>query len=659
MTGLVMNNGRLMNKRKKDEQIDWSEIRLRYLPENAEDLLPDGWKLPILPQSVTNFLQHANEPNYDIRVLTRILEQDGNLTCELLKHVNSSAYGMRHKIATVRKALVTLGIRRCKMLLLTAAVHATIKKFNSHLFDLHQFWADSLERAKFAREVARVLRVDTELAYTGSMLQDFLIPVLAHNYVKKYVNYWNDRQSAVCDLPEFEISQFGVSHAQVGAICLRKWHVPDELVCAVLCHHMSYEDLQSQGLEDSHLHAVAASSLIPTSIIQHRNLAIPLSEWDQQDSSFDLFQIAERVDRDYATDVDAAPNRIQLAQRIEDCLASHLSAGLLRENLINRQFGSFVLEKCIGIGSSGSVFRARHTMMNRPAAVKVLNSEDHSPEDIARFEREVQMTSRLQHPHTISIYDFGRTPDGLFYYAMEYIDGISLKQLVQLHGPQPESRVIHILQQICSALEETHLAGMVHRDIKPENVLLSLRPRTGDHATLLDFGLVIDMQDQQKQKGQGIAGTPLYLAPEAIDSPNESRTASDLYAIGAVGYYLVTGQPLYTGNNAIDICLKQLTEIPPSPSDRLGRAISPDLENLLMRCLHKSPAQRPDSAQVLSRELASCVDAQQWSMDKACEWWRKNGSAETQACADEVCRRTDATVIIDMDSLCEEINAST
>jgi len=633
-----------MTSQRDAQKVDWTEIRTRLLPDDAESLLPQMWKMPVLPHSVSQFLLHANRPNYDTKVLTRILEEDTTLTCELLKHVNSSAYGLRHRITSVRMALTALGIRRVKMLVLTTAVQSTVRKFNSHLFDLHQFWADNLERAKFAREIARTLNVDPDLSFTGAMLQDFLLPVLSHAQMKDYVSYWENPDRRSADLVDYEQSRFGVNHAQVAGICLLKWNVPDELVCAALCHHMDYHQLETMGLLGTHIHAVAASSLIPVRIPQHRTPAIPLSEWDQNDSSFELFQIAEKVDEDYLNE-GGSSNRQPLADRIEHCLTKHLRGGTIQETLINRQFGNFVLEHCIGIGASGSIFRARHKMMDRPAAVKVLNNLDLSPADISRFEREVQLTSRLTHPNTISIYDFDRTDDGLFYYAMEYIRGLSLKQLVQLHGPQPAGRVIHILTQICGSLDEAHRNGLIHRDIKPENIAISQRGPHHDHVTVLDFGLVVDLQDESPVPSKGISGTPLYMAPEAIDSPGSGQTASDLYAIGAVGYYLLTAQPLYTGNDAIDICLKQLSEVPLEPSKRLGQPIAADVESLIMQCLDKSPQKRPKSAMDLARQLTLCHDAPNWTPDLALNWWNENADLHP---FDQPLQSQDATMIVDM-----------
>jgi len=615
-----------MDKAAPPRAIDWSAIRRKLLLDDGEFELPSSWKLPILPKIVTQFLQQANRPDYDIRKLAKLLEQDSQLTCELLKYTNSAAMGLRHKATTVQQALVNLGVRRSKMVLLTAAIHSTVKKFNSKLFDLHQFWADNLERAMFAREIAGELGADIDLAYTGAMLQDFLLPVIGQLNIKTYVAYWKDRNGVPSDLIDYELKEFGVQHAQVAAACLQQWSVPDELVCAVLCHHFTIDQIRQLGLENTHVHAVAASSLIPLAVPQHKSAGIVLSEWDQDDGSFDLCDIAERVDAFFLHhESQASSDRESLLARIERCLMQQLSAAMTKESLVDRQFGNFVLEKCIGEGAMGTVYRARHTMLDRPAAVKVLNKQELSSDDIARFEREVQLSSRLTHPNTISIYDYGRTADGVFYYVMELVEGLTLKQLVQLFGPLSPGRTIYLMRQICCSLAEAHEQGIVHRDIKPENIILSNRGSQGDLVTVLDFGLVRDLTNRDTLPTDGcLSGTPLYMAPETINDPGFSSPACDLYAIGAVGYYLLCGQPLFTGNDALDICLKQLQEHPPAPSERLKQPLPGDLEGLIMSCLNKSPEKRPQFASELEQGLLSCRDAHEWNGHEAWNWWKEN-----------------------------------
>ena len=200
----------------------------------------------------------------------------------------------------------------------------------------------------------------------------------------------------------------------------------------------------------------------------------------------------------------------------------------------------------------GVVYKGHHAMLRRPTAIKMLDVDKVNEGSIERFEREVQITSQLNHPNTVAIYDYGRTPEGVFYYAMEYLDGIDLQTLVERYGPQPVPRVIHILLQVCGSLYEAHSLGLVHRDIKPANIMLNRRGGEPDVVKVLDFGLVKAVDDQ-KQAGltqqASLTGTPLYMSPEAIQLPNSVDARSDLYAVGAVGYFLLTGHPVFEADN--------------------------------------------------------------------------------------------------------------
>jgi serine/threonine protein kinase len=235
----------------------------------------------------------------------------------------------------------------------------------------------------------------------------------------------------------------------------------------------------------------------------------------------------------------------------------------------------------------------------------------------------VQHTSQLCHPNTVAIYDFGRTPEGIFYYAMEYLDGINLEDLVQKFGPQPAGRVISILRQVCGSLAEAHSIGLVHRDIKPANIILTQRGGIPDFIKLLDFGLVRAVDEQQQARlttEDALAGTPLYLSPEAINQPDDVDFRTDLYALGAVGYFLVTGTPVFDGRSVIDILNKHTTAAPEPPSQRLGKPVLAELEALLLACLAKKPADRPASAADLAAGLERCVAAK-WSPEEAQAWW--------------------------------------
>jgi serine/threonine protein kinase len=243
---------------------------------------------------------------------------------------------------------------------------------------------------------------------------------------------------------------------------------------------------------------------------------------------------------------------------------------------------------------------------------------------LRRFEREVQLTSLLTHPNTVAIYDYGRTPQGTFYYAMEYLDGLSLEDLVRLDGPQPPGRVVHFLRQLCGALEEAHGVGLIHRDIKPANIIVCERGGLPDVAKIFDFGLVRHLQPDGDVALTGdnvIAGTPLFLSPEAVASPEAVDARSDLYALAAVGYALLCGRNVFEGRTVVEICSHHLHTPPVPPSHKLGRPLPGKLEALVMRCLAKDPALRPQTARELREALEACDDVAPWSEEAARAWW--------------------------------------
>jgi hypothetical protein len=289
-----------------------------------------------------------------------------------------------------------------------------------------------------------------------------------------------------------------------------------------------------------------------------------------------------------------------------------------------KQLGQYTLEEQIGEGGMGAVYRARHAFLRRPTAVKMLGKENVNEATLARFEREVQLTSRLNHPNTIAVYDYGRTSDGVFYYAMEYLEGINLEDLVKKFGPLPEGRVVGILRQVCGSLAEAHGIGLIHRDIKPANIYLTSRAGIPDFVKVLDFGLVKAVGAEEEAKitqANVTVGTPYYLSPEAVERPDTVTALSDVYAIGAVGYFLLTGTPVFTGKTVMEICMKHVKAIPDPPSKRLGRAVTPGVEEAILRCLVKDPAGRPPGTRALLDELARCEPSPPWAQAEAEAWW--------------------------------------
>jgi tRNA A-37 threonylcarbamoyl transferase component Bud32 len=297
---------------------------------------------------------------------------------------------------------------------------------------------------------------------------------------------------------------------------------------------------------------------------------------------------------------------------------------LHKATLAVRQLGQYTLEEKLGAGGMGTVYKARHALLRRPTAVKLLNMDRTSDDAVLRFEREVQLTSALTHPNTVAVYDYGRSPEGIFYYAMEYLEGMNLEELVKRHGPLPEARMVYLLRQICGSLAEAHAAGLIHRDIKPANLFLTCRGGMHDFVKVLDFGLSKAMaggKQAQITSSDTVIGTPLYLSPEAVMQPDQIDARADVYALGAVGYYLLTGEPVFTGETVMEICMQHVIAAPEPPSVRSGKPISTDLETLLLRCLAKLPSHRPSDAADLKRELERCVVLGTWTERDAAAWW--------------------------------------
>ena len=309
-------------------------------------------------------------------------------------------------------------------------------------------------------------------------------------------------------------------------------------------------------------------------------------------------------------------------------LTSRTLYGLRREVREARQLGQYLLEEKLGEGGMGVVYRARHAMLRRPTAVKLLPADKSSESTVARFEREVQLTARLAHPNTVTVYDYGRTPEGVFYYAMELLDGANLREVVEGGGPLPPARVLHMLEQVAASLVEAHGIGLIHRDIKPANILLCEMAGAPDVAKVVDFGLVKEVArgiDASVTSAGTLTGTPLYMAPEAITAPETLDARSDLYALGAVGYYLLVGDDVFGGRSIVEVCGHHLHSNPVPPSQRAESGVPADLEAVLLSCLAKAPEERPGSASDLRRRLRACAAFGSWTDEAAREWWTRYG----------------------------------
>jgi serine/threonine-protein kinase len=315
-------------------------------------------------------------------------------------------------------------------------------------------------------------------------------------------------------------------------------------------------------------------------------------------------------------------------------ITSSVIFGLRRRVHEAMRLGQYTLGDKVGQGGMGIVYKATHSMLRRPTAVKLLLPERSADVDLARFEQEVQLTALLTHPNTVAIFDYGRTPEGIFYYAMEYLDGLALDEVVMRGGPMSPGRVIHVLRQVCGALAEAHAAGLVHRDIKPSNIVLCKRGGVSDVAKVVDFGLVKNRAagaDAQTSAPDAVAGTPQYLSPEAIRTPQRVDGRSDLYAVGCVAYFLLCGRDVFEAETVVEICSEHLTAIPERPSRKLGAPLPADIEDVVLRCLEKDPAQRLQTAAALEGALAACDDADTWTSDQALAWWSLHGAAADHA----------------------------
>jgi serine/threonine-protein kinase len=314
---------------------------------------------------------------------------------------------------------------------------------------------------------------------------------------------------------------------------------------------------------------------------------------------------------------------------------SHVVTKLGQQVTRAREMGSYQLGELLGRGGMGEVYKATHRMLARPAAIKLIRPEMLGAIDdeaaklaVTRFRREAEAAANLRSQHTVELYDFGVTEDGTLYLVMEYIDGMDLDTLVRATGPLPTGRVVHLLRQVCDSLEEAHSTGLVHRDIKPANIYVGRVGLRHDFVKVLDFGLVKEVSSISTEHsmetipGQMALGTPAYMAPEmALGEAIDGR--ADIYALGCVAYYLLTGALVFEAEKAFQMIAKHLQAVPIPPSQRTDRPLSPELERLVLKCLAKNPNDRPGSAAQLARAL-EWIPTDAWGEEQAKAWWEMN-----------------------------------
>ena len=321
-----------------------------------------------------------------------------------------------------------------------------------------------------------------------------------------------------------------------------------------------------------------------------------------------------------------------------------LLQGLGRSVVAARQAGAYHLTERIGSGGMGEVWRASHQHLRRPAAVKIIRTpegaaanKDQSTALLKRFQREAQATAELHSQHTVQIYDFGVSSDGRFYYVMEFLDGADMQTLVEQHGPMSPARAIFLLEQLCDSLDDAHRSGLVHRDIKPANVIVCRYGHRYDFVKVVDFGLVqsaaSDNADIRLTADGQAPGTPASMAPEiATGKPADAR--SDIYAIGCVAYWLVTGALVFDADSSLQVILKHVQERPVPPSERTEMPLPKALDDAILACLAKDPAKRPQSCAELLETLAAIPLESPWNEERAANWWSQHQPAARPASGD-------------------------
>jgi len=357
----------------------------------------------------------------------------------------------------------------------------------------------------------------------------------------------------------------------------------------------------------------AALILFPTACIPYATLFF--MRWKSQ-------QAAEIFDMDQF----GMPVPMTFVAAFAAVYASHIIQSIRREAFKAKQFGQYRLKEKLGSGGMGEVYEAEHVLLKRPCAIKLIKPENEADTmALARFEREVRATAKLTHWNTVEIYDFGHADDGTFYYVMELLPGLDLNDLVEQYGPLPPERVVHFLRQACRALREAHASGLIHRDIKPANIFAAKRGGICDVAKLLDFGLVKqgvanESEDSQPTQARSFAGSPLYMAPEQAAAFDESDARADIYSVGAVAYYLLTGRPPFSEKSPLKVILAHSCDevVPPS---KVRDGIPTDLEKVALRCLAKNPEERFADVGSLDKALGDCECAGRWDDERAAAWW--------------------------------------
>lgn len=305
--------------------------------------------------------------------------------------------------------------------------------------------------------------------------------------------------------------------------------------------------------------------------------------------------------------------------------AAHTIHGARTSAFQARRLAQYRLIDLIGEGGMGRVYKAEHLLLKRSCAIKLIQPDKNADaRALRRFEREVRATAQLTHPHTVQVYDYGQTNEGIFFFAMELLPGMNLGELIKKTGPLPPDRSVHFLIQVSDALREAHEVGLIHRDIKPGNIFISERGGIRDYTKLLDFGVVreVKVDPSLSQTAMMIAGTPSFMAPEQATHPEQTDARSDIYSLGMVGYYMLTGELPFKGKNPIQIMMAQVNQTPTPPS-AIQTGIPADVEAIILKCLEKNPENRIPSAAQLRDDLLACKCSRDWTATLASQWWKE------------------------------------
>jgi serine/threonine-protein kinase len=331
-------------------------------------------------------------------------------------------------------------------------------------------------------------------------------------------------------------------------------------------------------------------------------------------------------------------------------LGSHRIRQLYEKAHEAERIGQYRLKQVLGFGGMGTVYLAEHVLLRRPCAIKLIRPDQAGdPKTLIRFEREVRAAATLTHWNTIEIFDYGHAEDGTFYYVMEYLPGMNLEDLVERHGPLPPERAVHFLRQVCQALHEAHAIGLIHRDVKPSNIFASERGRVYDVAKLLDFGLVKTFGTGESVKltiEGAFAGSPAFMSPEQAQGMHQLDARSDIYNLGAVAYFLLTGKLPFERLSLLQMLHAHASE-PLVPVSEFSQGVPADLQRVVLCCMEKDPDRRYQDAASLEKALAACACTGQWTTERAEEWWRRQGCGAALLAPRRAGKQEQQTVVVD------------